>query len=181
RSWTRRMPSFAKRSMSMSTGGPPPIAQAPSVEDHYRLDLEQRPPGQAGDADGGARGERLREELLHDLVGHREAREVREVERQLHAVGKRPARGRGDRREVPERLPDLGLEAARDDLPGRRVERDLAGEIDGVAGPDGLRIGADRRGRIRRRNDLLAHGLSVREGWVRPGCSPGFLTGAQPA
>src|SRR5690606_7810325 len=96
------------------------------------------------DGDGGAGRERLRQELLGDLV---ELLEVVQAA-QVHAVADRVleagAGGLGDGLQVAEGLADLVGERLADALPVG-VERALAGEVDDAAVDDALGVGAGRR------------------------------------
>ncbi len=77
-------------------------------------------------------------------------REVGEVHVDLHRVIQRTAGGLRHGLQVLEYAPGLGFDLAADQLPGGRIERDLARQEHQVARLDRLRIGTDGGGRRRR-------------------------------
>src|SRR5690554_4155261 len=149
------------------------------ADDHHGFRLELGALGQRLDADGSTRRIGHLEELLHHLVDHREVVQVDQVEVELDDLAQGACGLLADGLEVGEDLAGLGLEVVGDDLHGGRVQGDLAGEVDGVAGLDGLGVGADGGGRqFGIDHGLVAHGVLRRELWCvitkkRPGCPIG--------
>ncbi len=73
-----------------------------------------------------------------------------------------PASGRfRDGAQIREDAIRLGF-GSLDELSGRRIEADLAGKVNGVAGADRLRIGADRLRRAGGFDDGQAHARILR-------------------
>src|SRR5690606_9879302 len=136
------------------------IPDTARLQDQYRLDLELGALGQAGHAHGGARRERLRDDLGHDGVGRRELVEVGQEQSQLDDVVEGAARLFDDGLHVGESLAHLGVEVLRDQVAGAGFEADLSGQVDRLAAGDSyrLRVRADGgRGGVGM-DDLLAHG-----------------------
>src|SRR6202041_719477 len=106
----------------------------------------------------------LAEILDHDLVDLREMPEVGQENRRLDDVVEAGAGGRNDRLQVFEYPARLYFDVALDQFLGERIQRDLTREPQGIAGPDGLRIGADGGGGGGRANKFLAHGVDLAEG-----------------
>ena len=95
----------------------------------------------------------------HDLVDLGEVHQVGQEHGQLDGIGERAAGGQRDRGDVVEHAANLGLDVAGDQLAGDWIERDLAGNIDRVAGAYRLRIGADRLGGRRGVDGESLHGI----------------------
>src|SRR5882672_939848 len=128
-----------------------------STQNHEdRIRLDQRAARESRDADCGARRIRLREISSHDLVDAGEMRQVGQIDGELDRIGERSTAGLGDGLQVAENAMDLVLDSI-DELPGCRVESDLAGEIERVARTHGLGIGADRSRGIRSGNSRSCH------------------------
>ena len=83
---------------------------------------------------------------------------VDEVDAAAYDVGQGGAATFEDIPDVGEDLPRLLLDIARDDLSGDRVDGDLAGNVDAIAGAHGRRVGTAWSGRAGGK-DLLDHGL----------------------
>src|SRR5690606_38807273 len=83
----------------------------------------------------------------HHLADYGKVTEIDQVDIELDHIGQRAAGCFGDRSEVVEHPRDLRLDAALDQCHGGGVQGNLAGQVDGVAGPDRLGIGADGGGR----------------------------------
>src|SRR5881396_142711 len=113
------------------------------------VDLDQRAARQPGDADRGARRERLAYVLRHDFVDARKVRKIRQVDRHAHGLVEARAGCGGDGREVAEHPVGLAVDAL-GQLQGRRVETDLARQVHGVVRSNRLRVSADRLGRVAR-------------------------------
>src|SRR5437773_7008229 len=113
------------------------------------VDLDQRAARQPGDADRGARRERLAYVLRHDFVDARKVRKIRQVDRHAHGLVEARAGCGGDGCEVAEHPVGLAVDAL-GQLQGRRVETDLARQVHGVVRAHRLRIAADRLGRVAR-------------------------------
>jgi len=84
--------------------------------------------------------------------------EIGQEDVELDHVPKAAARGFRHGGEVIEHPTNLGIDVAVDQGHGDRIERNLAGQIHGIAGADRLRIGADRLRRPIGGNYLLSHG-----------------------
>src|SRR5688500_539241 len=115
------------------------------AHEHHGIDLDLRAAGKRRDTHGHPRRVGFAEVGGHDLVHLGEVGEVDEVDGHARHAREVPARGLGDRLQVIEHAPYLVLETL-DDLHGFRIERYLAGEVDGIAGAHRLRIGADGGG-----------------------------------
>src|SRR4029079_7787352 len=76
-----------------------------------------------------------------------------------------------DRLDVLEHLPRLLADAARDDLPGGGIERDLPGHVDEIAVADALGVGETGAGALVGADDLALHVLLL-VGEGSPGASP---------
>ena len=96
---------------------------------------------------GRARRIRLLEVAGHDLVDLGEVAEVLHQDRHLDHVVEAAARRGRHRAQVAEHLVRLRLDAF-DEVAGLRIEADLAGQVDRVAGADRLRIRAERGRRV---------------------------------
>src|SRR6266480_3683993 len=75
------------------------------------VDLDQRAARQPGDADRGARRERLAYVLRHDFVDARKVRKIRQVDRHAHGLVEARAGCGGDGREVAEHPVGLAVDA----------------------------------------------------------------------
>ena len=73
--------------------------------------------------------------------------QVHEEDRQLDHIVQPSSRCLCDGGQVLQHAADFLLDIAGDQLHRCRVQGDLAGEIDGIARPHGLRVGADGRRR----------------------------------
>ena len=103
----------------------------------------------------------LVEALGHDLVDEREVGQIGEEDVQLDDLGERAAGGLADRLEIVEHLDDLRAHVLADELHRAGHERNGAGEIDGAAGLDGLRVGADGVRCLVGADGLTGHGGRV--------------------
>ena len=94
------------------------------------------------------------------LTAAKSPRSVRYMPTRTTCV-ERAAGRRAHRLEVVERAPRLRLDVAFDQLAGGRIERDLAGQVHGVAAAHGLRIRADRGGA----RCMVGHGSDLCGAW----------------
>ena len=112
-----------------------------------RLDLDQRACRQCRDLDGRARRRLACECLAVDGIDTAKIRHVLKKNRRLDDLVQRAAGRAQDGLQVGQDLADLGFDAL-DELAGARVNADLAGGEDELAGLDALRIRSERgRGR----------------------------------
>src|SRR5260370_1664712 len=106
-------------------------------------------------------------------------RQVSQIDGELDRIGERSATGLRHGLQVAENTMDLVLDSV-DELPGCRVQPDLAGKIERVASAHCLGVSADRSRRIRGGNSRYCHvGHQVRGrraviisalGWAGPAC-----------
>src|SRR5262249_25527922 len=102
-------------------------------------------------------GEGLTEMLGVNAIQRRVVAHVREIHPDARDVVETLAGRLENRREILEDALRLGHDSSRHQLARRRVQADLAAEIDDAADVDGLRKRANRWGEFRRRNCGLAH------------------------
>src|SRR5690606_16825395 len=127
-----------------------------SADDQDTVHFHRHALGQGGHADGGAGRVGLLEVTTHDLVDLGEVVQVGQEDVQLDDVLQLAAGGFGHQCQVVEYPADLGFEAL-DHFHGLRVQRDLSGQIHGIADLDRLGVGADRGGSVFAGDDLLVH------------------------
>ena len=105
---------------------------------------------------------RLLEVTAHYLVDGREVTQISEEDVELDDILQRTASGFGHGLEVLENLHGLGFEAL-DQFHCLGIQRNLAGQVNGIAGLDRLGVGADGSGGLVGVDDGLAHGNSSAE------------------
>ena len=115
------------------------------LERSDRVGLYLNTLGQGRHLNGSPGGIRLGKVLRHDGVHRCELTEIGQENAQFDGRLQRRACRFGHGGQIAEDLLGLGLKVLADHLHGRRVERNLARDIEGIAGLDGLRVRADGR------------------------------------
>ena len=123
-------------------------------EPRHHVDLDRGADRQRRHLHRGARRAVVAHRLAVDRVELAEVAEVGEEDRRLHHPIEVDAGVAQDRAQVGEHLARLGLEAARHQLAGRRVEAHLPAGEEPAVETDRLRVGAHRLGRVFRVVDL---------------------------
>src|SRR4030095_7031923 len=110
------------------------------------VDLDRDASGQGAGLDGGAGRMRRTEVGGVDLVHRLEVVDVLQVDVTAQDLVQRRAGRLEDRLHVVQRAPGLRRDVAQLELARLRVPGALAGDVDGVAVDDGLRVGSDGSG-----------------------------------
>src|SRR6185295_6106613 len=170
-------PVFMVATMSSPCEGRRPSRAA--VEDGYRVDLHQERMavaheggGEPGHLHGGAGRELGHEEPGVDLVHRAVVRDVGQVDRGLDHVAEGAAPRLDDRAHVVEHLARLDPDVARADHVAVEVDRELAGDVQGVADPHSLGERPLRGEDPGAGDDLAGHPVRTRRAGEPPGASP---------
>ena len=121
------------------------------------IDLDSRAFRQLRDTERGACRPGLREVGCHHFIDLREIRKVGEKYGDPHGIFERAARGFCDSRQIIEDSTDLDFDIATDKLTRRRVERNLARNVNRLTHAYGLRVGTDGLRCVGRIDDLSSH------------------------
>jgi hypothetical protein len=130
------------------------------VRNHF--DLDTCSAGQRGDLDRGPRREFTSEILCVNLVHSSEISEVRQKNSAFNHIRESQLLVIENGFHIFEDALGLGLDVARDEIPGCWIQRNLAGAEKQVADAHGMVVRADRRGGLRGFDDLFGgHGFIV--------------------
>ena len=135
-----------------------------------RVDLDAGALRQLRDLHGGSgrrRAARRREIAAVHVVDRREVGEIGQEDRGANDVRERQAAALQHGAEVVHDAPRLGRDVAADQLTRRRIERNLPGEKQQLAGANRLRVRTDRFGRVGA-GDRLSHALGCLRHLARP-------------
>ena len=128
------------------------------VEYENRVHFHGHAQRKRGHADGGASREGLIEVTRHDFIDVRAVGEIRQVDGELRDIRQRASSRLRDCLEVFENALDLLLDRPIHNLHRGGVERNLAREVNGLAGLNRLRIAPNRLWRGIRLNTSSSHG-----------------------
>ena len=133
------------------------MSARPLRPDRHHVDLDLRALREGGDLHRGPRREGRLETRAVGLVDLREVPQVDEVDRRPHDVAEAASRRRQHGAQVLHHALRLLRDVPLDELPGRRVQRDLPAEEHELPGAHGLRVRPDGGRSVLRRDGVLRH------------------------